>query len=341
MGFNTEIGKALDGQLPMRRRFVALRGAVERFSPNGFNATFANLELAVGVTDPGEWTEEQIAEGAELLRQSRALYMHHRSHWDEDRREAKARGVRQLSTKGSDGFGHRSWFDLVSYSPQSRHRWVGLAECVRANGLAPIPVGLDLEDDFRAMLDRLPQAKLEPRGSMLAHYGPFPSLWEPANVVEIPRRVYNQPIAATEYRALSNRQRLLADAWYSRSHDGYTRQRHLKRLIDAEEHWVVPYVVAAVGDYVVEIVEEVDNGLRRLIKRGSWHHGAYRQFAAHNYEFIELVRQQATSYQHCYYSMSYSRTGAGGITPVYPAFLALERMTEADSYPHRYRISKD
>jgi hypothetical protein len=132
----------------------------------------------------------------------------------------------------------------------------------------------------------------------------------------------------------------MADAWYSRSHDGYIRQRHIKRLIDAEEHWVVPYVVAAIGDYVIEIVQEVADGLRRFSRQGSWHDVAYRHFVANNYDFTALVRQQATSYLNCYYSRSHSRTGAGG-RPVYPAFVALEQLVEADNYPCTYRISGD
>ncbi|MCP4087195.1 MAG: hypothetical protein GY745_19440 [Actinomycetia bacterium] len=339
MGFNTQIRKALDDQLPLTRRFVALRGAVERFSPSGFNATFANLETAVGVADPDAWTEAQIVEAAQLLRQSRAHHLQHRALWDDERRVAKAHGIRQPNADEWDWFGHRSWLDRVSYSPRSRYRWVGLAEWVRTNGLSPSPVGPELEDDYRSLLDRLPRSDLAPVGSMLAHYGPFPSPWEPAKVIEIPGRIYNRPLSANEDRALPDRLRLLADAWYSRSHDGYVRQRHLKRLVEAEEHWVVPYVVAALGDYVVEVVEDVEIALRRHGEGGSWHRRAYHHFAANNYDFIELVRQRATSYHHCYYTASYSRDGV--IRPVYPAFVALDRLTEADHYRHLYRVVAD
>ena len=42
VGFNNGVRRALDPEMPLRRRFGALRYAVERFSPNGFNGTFVN-----------------------------------------------------------------------------------------------------------------------------------------------------------------------------------------------------------------------------------------------------------------------------------------------------------
>ena len=55
-------------------RYMALRRGVEAFSPGGFNATWANLEEAVGVTDPKNWTDDQLVAAAELLTRSRARY---------------------------------------------------------------------------------------------------------------------------------------------------------------------------------------------------------------------------------------------------------------------------
>ncbi len=268
--------------------------------------------------------------------------MDHRATWDDGRRTRKAQGFREPSVEERGAVGDRPWCDHISTStnPRPRYRWVSLADWVRANDLAPGPVGRDIKGDLRRVLERIPPTQHDPNGSMLAHYGPFPSLMEPANVIEIPYRIYNDPLPETKYRPLSNQQRLIADCWYSRSHDGYVRQHHLKRLIPAEGYWAVPYVVAALGDYVVEIVQEVELGLNRLSKPGSWHDRAYRQFAANNHDFVELARQRATSYQHCYHSASYSRTSGDGIRPMYPAFSALGQLEDADTYPRRYRVPR-
>ncbi|MEO0494390.1 MAG: hypothetical protein AAF081_13360 [Actinomycetota bacterium] len=175
-------------------------------------------------------------------------------------------------------------------------------------------------------------------GSMLAHYGPFPSLFEPANVIAIPYRVYNDPIADSGYPALSSRQQLIADCWYSRSHDGYIRERHLRRIIAAQEHWVVPYVLAALGDYVIEIVATVEDELTPRLRPGSWHDIAYRHFVARNHDFIKLASERATSYWNCYHSASHSRTAGDNARPLHPAFAVLNRLTGANAYPRLYRV---
>lgn len=335
VGFNNEVRKALDPDSALHLRFGALRSAVQRFSPNGFDATFRNLEVAVGVCDPDSWTDDEIARSAVLLRASRARYLDHRAMWDEHRRIRKAQGLREPSLEEQDAFGDRSWSDHVSLSSDPKACWVGLAEWVRVNNLAPAPVGHDLEDDLQTVLDRIPPARLDPKGSMLAHYGPFPLLHEPGNVIAIPDRIYNDPIADPEYRDLSDQQRLLADCWYSRSGDGYVRQHHLRRVVHSEEYWAVPYVVAALADYVVEIVHDVEIGLRRVSDSGSWHRGAYRHFAANNSDFMALVRQRAISYRNCYYRGSYSGTGTEAQRPVYPAFSVLDRLEDPATYNSR------
>ncbi|MEM8710834.1 MAG: hypothetical protein AAGG01_07775 [Planctomycetota bacterium] len=339
MGFNTQLRKARDDGLSPQRRFVALRGAVERFSPNGFNATFANLQQAVGVGDPDNWAAAEIAQAAALLARSRTHYMQHRARWDDDRRARKARGLHVPSREDSDTFNDRSWFDDISFSPRGRHRWVRLDEWVRANGMAPTAFGSGLEDELRETLDRIPRTRFEPMGSMLAHYGPFPSPFEPANVIAIPYRVYNDPIADSEYPQLSSRQQLIADCWYSRSHDGHVRERHLRRIIAAEEHWVVPYVLAALGDYVIEIVTAIEHELTPRLQPGSWHDIAYRHFATNNHDFIKLASERATSYWNCYHSASHARSGGDPARPLHPTFAVLNRLTEADAYPRRYRLA--
>lgn len=204
MGFNTQLRKALDDQLAPRHRFAALRGAVERFSPNGFNATFANLQQAVNVSDPDNWTAAEIAQAAETLGRSRTHYMQHRARWDDDRRTRKALGLHVPSREDSDTFNDRSWFDDISFSSKGRHRWVRLGEWIRASGVTPTALGPDLEGELRETLERIPPARFEPMGSMLAHYGPFPSPFELANVIAIPYRVYNDPIADSDCRAASS-----------------------------------------------------------------------------------------------------------------------------------------
>jgi len=258
VGFNNEIRKALDPSRATPQRFVALRRAVQMFSPGGFNATFQNLELAVGVRSGSRWSADQIAHAADRLRDARARYVTNREIWDENRRRQKSSGVRTTTEEELAVFGAADCFNAISGGPGTRrYRWVGLAEFASAQGVKLAPFGPDIEPEFRYLLEAMPRASIEPRGRpVVAHYGPFSSPREPATMIEVPYRIYDAPIPDAEYNALSRREQLLMDCWFTRSDDGVVRQRHLARVVAAEEYWAIPYVLLALGDYVLEVVEE-------------------------------------------------------------------------------------
>ena len=215
--------------------------------------------------------------------------------------------------------------------------WVRLAEWVRRmNGLTPGAFGSAHEQEAQSVFDVIPPAPHESRGSHLVHYGPFERTGpDPSKVMLFPDRVYNEPLPERVYHSLSPTQRLLTDCWYSRSHDGHLRERSLRRITQAEEQWIVPYVFAALGDYVVEVAQEVAAGLTEIEQPLAWQRRAYRDFAEHNYDFFDLTRQRATSYWNEYYRATYSRGGEGG-KPTYPAFPLLDQLDPI--YPRFYRL---
>ena len=62
------------------------------------------------------------------------------------------------------------------------------------------------------------------------------------------------------YKKLDNREeKLIYDCIFSRSCDGYVREKHLKNLlIDDMPEWCMPYVLKLSSEYVKEIVDEID-----------------------------------------------------------------------------------
>ncbi len=320
MSFNREIEKARDQRLPTSRRYVALRSAVTLFSPNGFSNTFANLASRVGVPGADDrWTDVQIMQAAGLLTQSRDHYLVSRQRWDDERRKNKANGARFATKLQLDARASSSWFDSVASGTKHRYTWVSLAEWVTRQELTLAPFGPELASDLRIVRDAMPSATFQMANQIVAHYGPFPSLWEPANIIGIPSRIYESPIPKSTYQSLSPTQQSIADCLYSRSSDGYTRQRHLRRIVATEELWVIPYVVAALGDYVVEVVKEVAAGLTELDDARSWQARKYRLFAEHNPDLIQLVRQRSSSYWNCYYSHAFTMGGGTEQRPRYPS----------------------
>lgn len=335
VGFNTEIRKVQSEELALGQRFNALRAAVERFCPNGFQTTFGNLESAVAVADPNAWTAQELTRGVKLLCQSRSHYAHHRAQWDDGRRQNKTEGKQTPTDAELGAFEAATWFDSISAGPGRRRHWAKLPEWVLRHDLTPGPFGSAPPGDVKSMLDELPPAELAPVGSMLAHHAPF-SVDAP-NPIAVPYRIYNAPMTAAACAALSETERLLADCWYSRSVDGFVRQHHLQRIVSAEQHWVVPYVIAALGDYVVEIAHEVAAGLSAMDDPSSWQYTAYRDFAAQNSAFLELTRQRAASYWGLHYSSTYAGTEAAVTSrPVYPAFQVLDKLGK--SYSRSFRV---
>ncbi len=63
---------------------------------------------------------------------------------------------------------------------------------------------------------------------------------------------------------LSSLQKELVDCLLTRHHNGYDRQSHLERIINSPNIWIPPFVVQLVGEYVIEILQIIDNNLRSL-----------------------------------------------------------------------------
>lgn len=138
-----------------------------------------------------------------------------------------------------------------------------------------------------AVAARLPAADFEPSKDSI---GPVVVAGEP---LAIPRRIYNRPMEPPA--ALDGTMELVWRCLYSRHDDGFVRQRQVLALLDARENeWVAPFLVQLLGEYVIEIVEEIA-AVDILDAQ------AVREFAGANPDFIRLTRQRAASYWDCYH----------------------------------------
>ncbi|MFG1827779.1 GNAT family N-acetyltransferase [Microbispora bryophytorum] len=125
--------------------------------------------------------------------------------------------------------------------------------------------------------------------------------------VTIPRRIYNPEVSPETLDGLTTLQRTILHCLYTRHHDGYVRQRHLRRIIGSLEPWVLPYVVHLVGEYVLEIVTDIDTALGDLGTPGSPTHQAYSRFLSGNSRFLTLIQQRVVSYWACYHRWEFPR----------------------------------
>jgi hypothetical protein len=76
------------------------------------------------------------------------------------------------------------------------------------------------------------------------------------NEIKFPYRIYYIDNSDEFIDSLNVKQKMILHCIYSRSCDGYVRQKHLKSLLLMDyEDWAIPYIVKICDEYVVEILE--------------------------------------------------------------------------------------
>ncbi len=108
----------------------------------------------------------------------------------------------------------------------------------------------------------------------------------------------------------------LAQCLLSRSTDGYLRQRALRSILALQEAWIIPFVALPIGEYVVEIVDDIRSSLPSLNR------DAYANFVRENRPTMRLLRAQAISYWDRYYRDSYPEKKD------YPAITVLNQLDQ-------------
>jgi hypothetical protein len=276
----------------------------------------AHLASSVGARR-GRWTPQQINDAVGLLLEERRLSEDFEAEWRERRRAFKRDGQRNVTPPESAELAAMPWLTWPRAKIQNR-RLVS-REVPPADAFPFRPVQ---RRDYDAVCRRIPKAAHElAQGFVVRVYDDW---------LRIPVRIYNAPPDAAALSQLSDSQRLMVHCLYTRHHDGRVRQHHLSPILAADEPWVAPYVVALIGEYVVEIVIDIAAGLDTVTTDGSWQQRRYGRFVADNSEFMKLTRQRVWSYWRAYYTGEYaSSPGDPSGRPVYPAFELVRVLEDA------------
>jgi hypothetical protein len=74
--------------------------------------------------------------------------------------------------------------------------------------------------------------------------------------IKFPYRMYHTDIPDEVINKLSLQQKMILHCIYSRSCDGFIRQKHLRSLLLMNyEDWAIPYIIKVCDEYVIEILE--------------------------------------------------------------------------------------
>ena len=100
---------------------------------------------------------------------------------------------------------------------------------------------------------------------------------------------------------LTGQSYIVAQCLMSRATDGHLRQSALQAILPVEEIWSIPFIAFLIGDYVVEIVNDI-NSYRPILNREAW-----VNFVRENRPTMRLLRSRATSYWNCYHRRAYPK----------------------------------
>lgn len=114
-------------------------------------------------------------------------------------------------------------------------------------------------------------------------------------IIKIPPRVYFDELSENKIQNLSDIQKEILSCIFTRHHDGYVREKYLKKIILSESKWVTPYVFQLIGEYVIEILTVIYENLEKLDRK------TYSKFLNDNNLFFAKTKQRVRSYWNCYY----------------------------------------
>ncbi|WP_314590949.1 hypothetical protein [Paenibacillus terrigena] len=118
--------------------------------------------------------------------------------------------------------------------------------------------------------------------------------------IRFPYRIYYIDISDEVIQNLSVRQKMILHCIYSRSCDGFVRQKHIYSLLQMDyEDWTIPYIVKICDEYVVEILEMNYDFLKEEDTE------RIKKFCLENIELFCKSYNRMTSYWNEYYKYKY------------------------------------
>ena len=148
-----------------------------------------------------------------------------------------------------------------------------------------------LSNDFKTLQGVLPLAKHPPNiRSRYAFIG--------TEKITVECRIYNEwPASVVDLPDMGSR---MLHALYTKHHDGRTRQRCLESILNYDDEWIPPFVFWLLGEYVIEIVNVINERKESLA-----HKKSYQVFVKSNPDYLNFIENRCASYWDCYYRHKY------------------------------------
>jgi len=113
--------------------------------------------------------------------------------------------------------------------------------------------------------------------------------------LEIPQRIYYSPPYSLTNSKFTQKEQEILNCIFSRHNNGFIRQKAVQNIVGSSNNWTVPYIVKIIGEYVIEILNDIENNFEILNKPN------LVSFVQQNPEFYNRTRSRVGSYWDCYF----------------------------------------
>jgi len=154
--------------------------------------------------------------------------------------------------------------------------------------------------------------------------------------IKLPDRIYVAEPPSELLLSLDAVEEGVARCLLARHHDGFVRQRQIADLVRLSEPWSVPYVLALLGEYVLEIHQSLVETLVPALEDDEPTKHVYSQLLRANPKWWSLIQNRVVSYWAAYHRFKYAmeRTEVGRRIPdAYPAARVARSLGNVDEVP--------
>jgi hypothetical protein len=116
--------------------------------------------------------------------------------------------------------------------------------------------------------------------------------------VQVPYRLLIDEVP--EIKSLSLVQKMILNCIYSRSTNGYVREKHIQAILQEDlPNWAMPFILKISDEYVVEILELTYSSLKEK------DNSKIQEFCQINKSYLKYAYARMISYWNCYYRKEY------------------------------------
>lgn len=150
----------------------------------------------------------------------------------------------------------------------------------------------ELHDDVLTVLKVIPKKAYVPKD--ISYYVSTYIL--SSGEIHLPGQVYFYEPTIEDMYSLTERQQTILHCIYSRSHDGYMREKHITAILSTDlPEWTLPYIVKVCEESVIDILKVVYASLEGKDTE------QIKQFCANNYESFYQSYNRMISYWNAFY----------------------------------------